>query len=328
MSVVARAPGKLVIIGEYAVLVGAPALAMAVDRHATATLAPSPDAECHLVTSAEQVAEWRFAADATSGVGIVDLIARRWPHGTSAPWSGHLDTRRLHGAGHKLGLGSSAAAAVAWSGAWAAWAGAPPPPLAALIEVHRAWQGGTGSGLDVAASLLGGVVAFVAPVGDAPEAVSVALPDGVGFVVVFSGRSARTRRLVEQFQAWRAARPASCETLLGELRDTAAAGVDAARTNAARPFLEAIAAYGRGLAALGSAMGGGIMTPMHAAVASTADRYGVVYKVSGAGGGDTGLAFAADTHALDGFVAALPPGCGVLRLHVDPRGLVIEENAA
>ena len=44
MSIRARAPGKVVALGEYAVLEGAPALVLAVDRYAAATIAPSEDA--------------------------------------------------------------------------------------------------------------------------------------------------------------------------------------------------------------------------------------------------------------------------------------------
>ncbi len=41
MAVFAEAPGKLVILGEYAVLTGAPALVLAIDRYCRAEIAPS-----------------------------------------------------------------------------------------------------------------------------------------------------------------------------------------------------------------------------------------------------------------------------------------------
>ena len=50
MSVAASAPGKIVLSGEYAVLWDAPAICMAVNRRAVATVSPSDDGECHLVT--------------------------------------------------------------------------------------------------------------------------------------------------------------------------------------------------------------------------------------------------------------------------------------
>ena len=48
MQIVARAPGKLVVLGEYAVLDGAPALVIAVDRYCTANIQLSDDLDCHL----------------------------------------------------------------------------------------------------------------------------------------------------------------------------------------------------------------------------------------------------------------------------------------
>ncbi|MDH5619728.1 MAG: hypothetical protein OEZ11_14015, partial [Gammaproteobacteria bacterium] len=50
MTVVASAPGKIVLSGEYAVLFGAPAICMAVNRRAFARVADSDDRECHVTT--------------------------------------------------------------------------------------------------------------------------------------------------------------------------------------------------------------------------------------------------------------------------------------
>ena len=50
MTVAASAPGKIVLSGEYAVLWDAPAVCMAVNRRAVATVSPSDDGECHIVT--------------------------------------------------------------------------------------------------------------------------------------------------------------------------------------------------------------------------------------------------------------------------------------
>src|SRR5579871_2078485 len=88
----ARAPGKLVLSGAYAVLEGAPCLVAAVDRYAVADAArPAP-----FVTD-----EVRAAVDA----GVLD----------AAPWfdASALRDRAPDGTSRKLGLGSSAAILVA-----------------------------------------------------------------------------------------------------------------------------------------------------------------------------------------------------------------------
>ena len=80
----ARAPGKVVISGAYAVLEGAPAIVAAVDRYAVADTARAPD----------------FVSDEVR----VALGGRRAPL---------VDASALRADGRKLGLGSSAAILVA-----------------------------------------------------------------------------------------------------------------------------------------------------------------------------------------------------------------------
>ena len=48
MTVAASAPGKLILIGEYAVLFGAPAAVMAVNRRASVRIEPSQDDRCRV----------------------------------------------------------------------------------------------------------------------------------------------------------------------------------------------------------------------------------------------------------------------------------------
>ena len=160
---VASAPGKLVILGEYAVLANAPALVMAVDRRCRAEIRASKNTVCHLHSMAEAERQVIFRRQARSGLALVDRVIDANPASNGAGWRGVLDSSGLYCEGRKLGLGSSAAALTAWCGAWLAWTGQGIPEareavLQRFIKVHKAWQGGTGSGLDVAASLHGGVI--------------------------------------------------------------------------------------------------------------------------------------------------------------------------
>ena len=69
-----------------------------------------------------------------------------------------------------------------------------------------------------------------------------------------------------------------------------------------------------------------IMTDEHRAIAAVARRNGVAYKVSGAGGGDIGLALSASLRDLAAFEAALPCGCKALTLALDRGGLQVHGN--
>jgi len=330
---VARAPGKLVVLGEYAVLDGAPALALAVDRYVVATLEPSRDDECCLRTLAPTPIERRFARGEPSGEALVDVVigdARAVP-----AWRGSLDSTALFDGRTKLGLGSSAAALCAWAGAWAAAgrarglaAAAPVPALDGLIALHRAFQGGRGSGIDVAASLTGGVIEFRLDPSGMPRIGSVRLPNSVGFAGIFAGRSASTPEFVARYRDWKAARPAEAAAMFRRLSAAAEAGCAAADGEAAEAFVEAIADYGRGLLDLGVALGADIVTAEHRQIGEYARQHGVAYKVSGAGGGDLGLACAIDRNALAAFESAVrSQGFRVLELGVAERGLTVNEVA-
>ena len=325
---VASAPGKLVALGEYAVLEGAPAVVLAVDRYVSTTIDAIGGDSCELTTFAPERVRCRFAPGQPSGSALIDLVVARG--GPSRVWRATVDSRPFFEGPTKLGLGSSAAVLCAFAGAWAAFAAAadgrvqPSPSLAALIELHRAFQGGRGSGLDVAASLTGGAITFSLTPAGTPQIGSVRLPNGVGFAGIFAGRSASTPELIAHYRAWRRERPLQAAAMLARLTMLAEAGSAAARGGEAAAFVRAFADYGRGLAALGEAMGAEVVTAEHRQVGDEADRFGVAYKVSGAGGGDLGLACAADPDALAAFAKSIGDrGFRVIKVSLAERGLTV-----
>ncbi|HUQ50718.1 MAG TPA: hypothetical protein VM692_00765, partial [Gammaproteobacteria bacterium] len=71
--IVARAPGKVVALGEYAVLDGAPAVVLAVDRFVEVTIAASPDGACRLVMKAGATTERVLVPGQPTGLPLLDL---------------------------------------------------------------------------------------------------------------------------------------------------------------------------------------------------------------------------------------------------------------
>ena len=328
---VARAPGKLVALGEYAVLDGAPAVVLALDRYAEVTLDESPDGSCHLTTRSAEVVERRFAVGEPSGAALVDLVAAAAP---MLPWTATIDSQAFFAGSAKLGLGSSAAVLTAWAGAFAAFArgrGArlPAPRVEALIELHRQFQGGKGSGLDVAASYMGGAITFSLASPGLPQIGSVRLPNSVGFAGIFAGRSASTPELVARYRVWSTRRPQEAAALVRRLTTQAEAGCAALTRDDAAGWLDAFAAYGQGLEELGVAIGADIVTAEHREIGSEARRHGVAYKVSGAGGGDLGLACAADVEALEAFRKSVGDrGFRVINVSLADHGLQVAQRGA
>ncbi len=350
-AVEVSAPGKLVLFGEYAVLFGAPAVVTAVDRRAVVTLRPSSSdswsvsAPALVPTAASFDLErgcavrWHDEQLGRGTFGLVDMVLGEIEASgavalaTLAPLAMTLDTRAFFapsgGGNAKLGLGSSAALTVALATALEAWSadGQLPKPdldrLQILVELHRAVQGGKGSGIDVAASLLGGVVRFRLDDGSSvAEAAPIGLPPGLRMVFAWTGRAASTGGFLARLEERRAEVPAEVGPALGGLHDVSSAGLAALIDGALEQFLDAVDNFWNALDQLGDAIQMPILSDEHRSLRQLAVESGVRYKPSGAGGGDLGIGFADDpTAAVDFAERVAAAGFWTLDLHVDPRGV-------
>ena len=292
----ASAPGKVVLSGEYAVLAGAPALVAAVDRRVTCTLTPRESGDWHFVSTGfddevtlakEQV--FRAPPDALAGV------VRQVIEESAAP--AHLqigiDSSPCYSKSAKLGLGSSAATVVAVAAAFAALAGST-PKLADLMAIHAAFQGG-GSGLDVAASVTGGVIRF-----QERQARPASMPAGLPMLFVFCGRGTRTSDLLARFDHWRqGGQPRVLKRLVQAAWDVAD------RTDDLPSFVEALDEYAYALERLDQAADIGIFGTAHRELRELAAQTSVTYKPCGAGGDDIGMAVATDHGTLSKFREAV-----------------------
>jgi phosphomevalonate kinase len=345
VKVESSAPGKLVLAGEYAVLAGAPALVLAMDRRARVSLAPaaggSSTVEC--TGGAEGTASygWRGTALTSSGAAfplieaILVELREELALAQAPPFAARIDTsefsERAGTASSKLGLGSSAALTVAFASALAEYTGRPSPQahwVGRLIAVHRRFQNGRGSGLDIAASLFGGVISY--RMNGAVESPAVAprpLPDSLRLLTIWSGRSVSTEAALERLARWRAQSPVEYARALDELKEVATAADEAARTRDSRALLDSLSAYGDSLRRFAAASGLEIYSTEHARIADVAREHGAVYKPCGAGGGDVGVACGDDAAALEALRKAITEaGFRALALAVDPIGLQVQPS--
>ena len=161
-SIEASAPGKVVLWGEYAVLAGVPAAVMAIDCRAVCRITRRDRDDFLLSASGYPMPALEVPALTTghlpASAALFGAAASAVQSNVPAGLAIHLDTGAFPLAGHKLGIGSSAAALVACYGALAACAGEP-FDLGRAIGAHRRFQG-SGSGLDVATAWHGGTVRF------------------------------------------------------------------------------------------------------------------------------------------------------------------------
>jgi phosphomevalonate kinase len=79
---------------------------------------------------------------------------------------------------------------------------------------------------------------------------------------------------------------------------------------------------------LGEEIGAPIVTAEHREIGAEAARHGVAYKVSGAGGGDLGLACGADLGRLEAFRQSVGNrGFRVINVSLAEHGLVVARGA-
>ncbi len=272
-----RAAGKLMLTGEYAVLLGAPALVTTVDRHVVANTEGQGG---YTLIGAE--ASDALARCALEAAGRLDLLERLV-----------VDVSELYTeSGEKLGLGSSAASIVAICRA----AGVAEDRLLNIaLDAHHALQGGAGSGADIAACVAGRSIAYtignanwgdwpaLCELGGEPKVEEVNIPNDLRIEAVWLGKPASSTALMNAVQSvgFDEVRP-----FLEAVKDASTAAITAAKADDADGFLSAIEAGADGMERLGQASGAPIVVDAHHKLAEAASSLGIIAKPSGAGGGD------------------------------------------
>jgi phosphomevalonate kinase len=263
---VARAPGKLVLSGAYSVLHGGPAIVAAAARFA-------------------------FADSARPANFVTDEVAAALLPSEVAPF---IDASQLRKGERKLGLGSSAAIL---SASLLALHADRDPALSdtelrkSVFErafvAHRKAQGG-GSGVDVAASVFGGVLAYRLE-RQGPRIESVELPRGLVIEAWLCPGAASTAALLAAVRALGERDPAVCDALLEQQALAAENALQSAAASDAPRLLAALEAQYSALLALGRGAGVPIIIPALEALAPLAARASAVLLPAGAGGGDIAL---------------------------------------
>lgn len=343
----ASAPGKLVIVGEYAVLEGAPAIATAVDVRARAMVVGSEDPDSVLVDTVSGQTfhfclggdgiQWRGRSPESRGTilrAVLEAFRDRNPDVQVPPLRFSLDTDAFYTGGDasstKLGLGSSAAALVALAGAFMnaiAFPATDSQLLELCCDAHRRFQDGHGSGIDIATALVGGVVSVRTRGSEAvPRVEPMAWPDGLLMLPVWSGSSASTTELIGRFNAYREKHPEGFQTHLSRLQDLAAHAITAWADQSVIKILDALADYDSALRAMDTDGSIGINTEVHELLRHLSEQSAAVYKTSGAGGGDYGIVFAHSQEVVDALADTfIERGYAVLHSSLNAGGLAVND---
>ncbi|GGA26070.1 hypothetical protein GCM10010981_13420 [Dyella nitratireducens] len=348
MEVTAGAPAKLVLLGDYAVLEGARALVLAIDRRAKVRMVSRADRVCSVSAPDLGISEaqarigddgnlqWQCDEATKAKLTLVDHVWQGMVREGLAPVSGtgfdlELDTSGFFhvegGVRSKLGLGSSAALTVALASALATSAGHGDVMadrtqwMRRLLHMHGDWQGGRGSGVDVAASVAGGLIGYQL-VGAAREPTYEAMSaDGLHCLFVWSGQSVSTSDSLQHLAQWRESHASDYAAHMNELGTVSAAAIDALKQRRMQSFIGLTRDYALGLQRFGAACGLEIYSPAQKQLADMASGTDVSYKPCGAGG-DFGVVFAEDAERLATFEGAIvSAGMHVVPLGLDSHGV-------
>jgi mevalonate kinase len=293
----ASAPGKVILLGEHAVVYGHPALAAALERRVHVELAPADDLRVEL-----RAPEGPLNAPAELGRAISEMAVRV---GVPPRLSVRVRSELPLGGG----LGSSAALGVALARALSQLAGreCTAETAAELALGFETFFHGAPSGVDPAACAHGGVLLFRR--GAPPRVDPVRLARPVALAVALTGVLRGTRSTVLPLSQRRAEKPDLYDPMLAFLGELSRGGAEAlARGDLADLGVRFDAAHGV-LAALG------VSCPELEGAVSALRRAGALgAKLTGAGGGGAAVALARDVDqarallretGLQGFAAEI-----------------------
>lgn len=317
-QITGRAPGKLVLSGDYIALLDAPALVLAVNRVATAKLTIKSHGGWSVRSNLTPHEQFDSLADLLDSgkqkllstlIGALPSVAIRPEHAEL-----ELDSNTFFEGSEKLGIGSSAAILVALAEALGHVA-KHCYTTERLIAFHNSLHGKNGSGLDVVAARLGGLSRFQNGAG-----VRVEPPSGLHMRFVFSGTSTSTEPMLRRFRSLVERRPHKEIVRWQTLATTVANSLDNVGL-----FLRNLKELNELVFNFDKATNLGIYGDTHQAALEIANRAGILYKPCGAGGGDTGVALSDNVKALETFERnATREGLNLVRLTMEKHGAAVQ----
>ncbi len=304
------APGKVFLVGEYAVLDEGCAVLAAITRHAKAQFTPRMDSMPPMVAELVKRAKTELGeAAAALPPGAVFVNSDDFHFGCAAG-----------------GLGSSAAIAVATVGAVYASLGLAiderKQKIFALADAgRRAAQGDVGSGADTAAATHGGLIQITRHKDTLPHIDCIAPPAGLHLVLFSAGRSISTRQMTAGLREYALHKPAAFEHAMDNLREFAHRFVGEVTAGHSTGAVVAAGKYGEELAKLSVAASVPIVTEAFERASHLAHEFGGIAKPIGAGGGEIGLAMFATPEAAQWFRRACTDPLTPLEGDLEPFGV-------
>ena len=349
-----KAPGKMILLGEYAVLEDTPALVCAVDVQAKVYLEKRSGNEFLFSAPSLHLQNLPFIILENGHVRfdphladqklrklslfrkIMEYLYQHLP--AEAKKTGlriEINTdafysKQFHS---KMGFGSSAALCVALVKGIIAihgWQVSDQQIFRLALEAHHHAQGKVGSGIDIAASYFGGFLEYQRIYPDDPlEKLprQLAPCQDLFFAPVFTGRGASTTKLVGGVNQLKRSQPDLFQKIMAQLQEATYKGLLAFKANNVEQFLSQVRAFYLAMKELGQESGMPIISEVHQKLALQAEQMGVVYKPSGAGSGDIGVVFSDASPKLnEALLEIKKSGYLPLSVQVAQKGVTLEKT--
>lgn len=310
-----KTPGKMILMGEYAVLESSPALVTAVDRfcyteiqihdkvYYTVSAPTIGISEVPLFIQPENktVRMETSLESVQTKLMLVRLTFEYFLHELQVdiPFcSIQITTDEFYNEAHsKIGVGSSAAVVVSLVNGLSHISDdldfSQQELYTHALAIHRNAQDGRGSGIDIAASVFGGTLQYQLDQADfSVSRIQKLVPLESLFVIpVWTGASASTSALIQKLSQKKAAQPDEYTTIMNRL---VSLSEDACRAYAASNtsvFTRTADLYFHAMLTLGEFIQAPVISTEHLEIRELVQSVGAAYKPSGAGVGDIGLAF-------------------------------------
>jgi len=171
-------------------------------------------------------------------------------------------------------------------------------------HIHHKAQGNLGSGIDIAASVYGNVLMYqLLKQDDLPPANCLPITrwNDLFVLPVWAGHSTSTRKMVQNVQKLEKESPEVFNRIMDALIRCSEKGCTAYIGRNREELFESVAEYNHILSELGAASNSPIISDSHKKLIDLIANYSAnaIYKPSGAGGGDIGVAFCDSTESVE-----------------------------
>lgn len=301
-KITVSAPGKLLLFGEHAVVYGQPAIVSAVDKRLSIIVEEVTDSQ--IIINAPEAFDTRFIDAILSQYSITKGLRIT----TASAFSG------------KYGFGSSSAVTVALCKALSELMGKQLSDQELFQQAFKiiSQVQGTGSGVDIAASIFGGTIFYQKN----PLMIEPLAPDWnqIAFVVGYSGIKANTVEIIRELKQKHDKEPekfAKIMNAIGSLVNQAKESLTENDWERVGKYMNFNQEYLRDLGVSNQKLEDMILA------AKKSGAFGA--KLSGAGGGDSIIALVAMDKKTDVENAIAQAGGEIVESYIGSEGVKIEE---